>query len=1095
MPVEGVNGYLDVESAALRVPQVGVANTNPQHILSVGSNLFVSGDSSDVLTVTGNVVAEGLKLGFIEIYPSFDLEAITTVGNVTSNTLQFNNATTGFVTTANIEVGTANLFVDTQMSRIGVGTRTPGATLHVAGDTIITGNLNILGTTTTIDTENLRVKDPIIELGKDNVGTGDLGFVMTRPTGNSNVAVIFDEDTDTLEIGYTQGNASQSTITVQTAVDLKVNVNGTLTVSSNLEVGTANLFVDTTTGNVGIGKTNPGSALDVVGNVFVSSNLEVGTANLFVDTLTGNVGIGKTNPGSALDVVGNVFVSSNLEVGTANLFVDTLTGNVGIGKTNPGSALDVVGNVFVSSNLEVGTANLFVDTTTGNVGIGKTNPGSALDVVGDVAISSNLAVDTNTLFVDSVGNKVGIGTDSPTSNLHVVGDALITGNVADLNVVSNVNMLHTSNTASIKLNSNVVVEFPRSKKLIKYPRVALTGYSQDGYVVSSTTNYYDAGNPLYPWQVFNGIGYRYQSIRTDYSSSTGNYTGTVNQTTVDGSLIGGEWVQLQLPNKISLNRFTVALNMPSHGGRMGRSYVLAGSNDGSTWTTVSTHTQSYGNGGDGKDVNHDVNSTTMYKYYRLIATATFHNTQANGGAWALGKWKLFGTPEYDPEAHGVDVVVKSVPNVPNTDWLEVYYDAKDLVDGAVSSVNDLKPSSLGSAINSISVTNVTVSDKAFVFNGTSDIRSTVSTFTGDQPHTMSVWVNISILHTLGDGYICILAPSAGETTDKVSSIRYQNDGFNLQSWDNDIQMYNLGIQKNRWYHLVVVYDGGGVTTSSKRLYIDTLQNLQISTDNTTSNSINFTNTTLSLGSRVSGTSSHLTGSIANFRLFNRALTSDEIYQLYAYQKEDFGHGVLGMTLKNGRLGIGTSEPRAALDVRGDIVGPFHTFLTGDVTTSSSTSFTASNQVKALNSFTFDVPKEYNSYGTANLEVFGQVKWSGEVEVPWNTVLKLRLYYGNLTTQIIHSVENPEAGTNNRGCGMIAISNHSDNGSTLDSAIASSKFLIPNCPVGPGSQLKLEILIQQGNSTSTVYTNRTTGALDDPNYERGTTNFFMALKVV
>jgi hypothetical protein len=63
------------------------------------------------------------------------------------------------------------------------------------------------------------------------------------------------------------------------------------------------------------------------------------------------------------------------------------------------------------------------------------------------------------------------------------------------------------------------------------------------------------------------------------------------------------------------------------------------------------------------------------------------------------------------------------------------------------------------------------------------------------------------------------------------------------------------------------------------------------------------------------------GDIANFRLFNRALTSDEIYQLYAYQKEYFGHGDLSMTLKAGRLGIGTSEPRAALDVRGGIYAP------------------------------------------------------------------------------------------------------------------------------------------------------------------------------
>jgi hypothetical protein len=66
------------------------------------------------------------------------------------------------------------------------------------------------------------------------------------------------------------------------------------------------------------------------------------------------------------------------------------------------------------------------------------------------------------------------------------------------------------------------------------------------------------------------------------------------------------------------------------------------------------------------------------------------------------------------------------------------------------------------------------------------------------------------------------------------------------------------------------------------------------------------------------TSDYFNGSIANFRLFNRVLTSDEIYQLYAYQKEYFGYGDLSMTLKAGRLGIGTSEPRAALDVRGDI---------------------------------------------------------------------------------------------------------------------------------------------------------------------------------
>ena len=74
-----------------------------------------------------------------------------------------------------------------------------------------------------------------------------------------------------------------------------------------------------------------------------------------------------------------------------------------------------------------------------------------------------------------------------------------------------------------------------------------------------------------------------------------------------------------------------------------------------------------------------------------------------------------------------------------------------------------------------------------------------------------------------------------------------------------------------------------------------------------------------MGKRYYSSSPHpFYGNIANFRIFKRALSSYEAWQLYAYQKEYFGHGNLSMTLKAGQLGIGTSKPRAALDVRGDV---------------------------------------------------------------------------------------------------------------------------------------------------------------------------------
>jgi hypothetical protein len=78
----------------------------------------------------------------------------------------------------------------------------------------------------------------------------------------------------------------------------------------------------------------------------------------------------------------------------------------------------------------------------------------------------------------------------------------------------------------------------------------------------------------------------------------------------------------------------------------------------------------------------------------------------------------------------------------------------------------------------------------------------------------------------------------------------------------------------------------------------------------------YANSTLKIGVYADGTTNPFKGSIANFRLYNQALSADEIWELYAYQKEYFGVSPDVVTLKAGRVGIGTSEPRAVLDVRG-----------------------------------------------------------------------------------------------------------------------------------------------------------------------------------
>ena len=57
------------------------------------------------LDVRGNVNAVALKLGTARLTPSYDLAAVTGVGNTTPYTVEFSNATTGLATTSNLHVG------------------------------------------------------------------------------------------------------------------------------------------------------------------------------------------------------------------------------------------------------------------------------------------------------------------------------------------------------------------------------------------------------------------------------------------------------------------------------------------------------------------------------------------------------------------------------------------------------------------------------------------------------------------------------------------------------------------------------------------------------------------------------------------------------------------------------------------------------------------------------------------------------------------------------------------------------------------------------------------------------------------------------
>jgi hypothetical protein len=495
----------------------------------------------------------------------------------------------------------------------------------------------------------------------------------------------------------------------------------------------------------------------------------------------------------------------------------------------------------------------------------------------------------------------------------VVGDALITGNVSDLNIVSNVNMLHTSNTAALKLNSNVVTEFPRSKKLIKYPRVAMTGPSAPtGYVVSASTA---LGSGWEPYRAFNTIAGEEEGWHDEGSTySTGVYIGSNSVTPVTGSAVEGEWIQIQLPEKIKLEKIRLAPRT-TYNFRMPKDATILGSINGTDWYRVTSWSgQTYLSGNNYATI--DVDSEQYYNYYVLVV----ESLDAAGNSVNIGEWELFGVPEYDPEAHGTDVVVKSYPNVPNTDWLEVYYDAKDYTSGVVQ---DLSTNSFnGTLTNGASYNNSDGIDK-FVFDaGLNQYMTTTTNISGSAfIHTTSMWVKFVEVSTVSSDqhYLFMLGAfgsnSIGMYYSANQGIRVAPSGFDYRSQYHPVA--------GKWFHVSYTYAGGAHGTAAMnttvKFYINGKQWIIPAYYGSTSTVTLPSSSVLQINGSAGNNNTLMDMEVANFRLFNRALTQDEIYQLYAYQKEYFGHGDLSMTLKAGRLGIGTSEPRAALDVRGSVL--------------------------------------------------------------------------------------------------------------------------------------------------------------------------------
>jgi hypothetical protein len=123
---------------------------------------------------------------------------------------------------ANLAFQTDLIYLDVANDRVGIRTDTPGNfALDVNGDTriqgnqTITGNLEVQGTTTTIDTTNTTVEDPLLLLNSSASSGNDSGIMINR-SGSNNAVFYWDEDNTTFKI-VTSTSGADSTEVIDTA--------------------------------------------------------------------------------------------------------------------------------------------------------------------------------------------------------------------------------------------------------------------------------------------------------------------------------------------------------------------------------------------------------------------------------------------------------------------------------------------------------------------------------------------------------------------------------------------------------------------------------------------------------------------------------------------------------------------------------------------------------------------------------------------------------------------------------------------------------------------------------------------------------------